>query len=310
MKLAVPDLISNSYFPAIAAVELGCFLRKGLDVTLELMVPIETAFAAMRQGSVHLVGASAHLMACGFPEWRGAKLLCALSQGMYWFLVMRADLGLQRGEIGKLGGLRIGGAAPVAMGLRRLLIDAGLDGDGISIAPIPGAHGAGSNFGVIAAQALADGRVDGFWANGMGAEIAVRQGVGTVVLDVRRSDGPPGCFGYTFAALAATTAFIEDHPHAAAGAVRAIGAAHAALRGDPALATRVGRKLFPATEAALIAELVQRDLPFYDTAITPSVIASMLRFSRSVGIVEGDLGAGDVVANLGAAGVAVTATDG
>jgi NitT/TauT family transport system substrate-binding protein len=25
MKLAVPDLISNSYFPAVAAVELGFF---------------------------------------------------------------------------------------------------------------------------------------------------------------------------------------------------------------------------------------------------------------------------------------------
>jgi hypothetical protein len=42
MKLAIPDLISNSYFPAIAAVELGCFAREGLDVELELMVAIET----------------------------------------------------------------------------------------------------------------------------------------------------------------------------------------------------------------------------------------------------------------------------
>jgi hypothetical protein len=29
MKLAVPDLISNSYFPAAAAVELGLFEREG-----------------------------------------------------------------------------------------------------------------------------------------------------------------------------------------------------------------------------------------------------------------------------------------
>ncbi len=28
MKLAVPDLISNSYFPAVAAVELGLFAGK------------------------------------------------------------------------------------------------------------------------------------------------------------------------------------------------------------------------------------------------------------------------------------------
>ena len=29
MKLAVPDLISNSYFPAVAAIELGFFEERG-----------------------------------------------------------------------------------------------------------------------------------------------------------------------------------------------------------------------------------------------------------------------------------------
>ena len=32
MKLAVPDLVSSSYFSAVAAVELGYFAREGLDV--------------------------------------------------------------------------------------------------------------------------------------------------------------------------------------------------------------------------------------------------------------------------------------
>ena len=62
--------------------------------------------------------------------------------------------------------------------------------DGVQIAPVPGAIGAGVNFGVTAAKALEDGKIDGFWANGMGAEVAVRRGIGTVVLDVRRGDGP------------------------------------------------------------------------------------------------------------------------
>ena len=43
---------------------------------------------------------------------------------------------------------------------------------------------------MTAAKALEDRKIDGFWANGMGAEVAVRRGVGTVVLDVRRGDGP------------------------------------------------------------------------------------------------------------------------
>jgi NitT/TauT family transport system substrate-binding protein len=43
MKLAVPDLISNSYFPAAAAVELGFFREEGLDVSLELVFPVDRA---------------------------------------------------------------------------------------------------------------------------------------------------------------------------------------------------------------------------------------------------------------------------
>jgi hypothetical protein len=32
MKLAIPDLVSNCYFPALAAGELGFFEREGLGV--------------------------------------------------------------------------------------------------------------------------------------------------------------------------------------------------------------------------------------------------------------------------------------
>jgi hypothetical protein len=35
MNLAAPDPISNSYFPAVAAVELGFFAPDGLDLLLE-----------------------------------------------------------------------------------------------------------------------------------------------------------------------------------------------------------------------------------------------------------------------------------
>jgi len=46
MKLAVPDVISNSYFPAVAAIELGFFLAEGLDVSLELIFPVDKAYVA------------------------------------------------------------------------------------------------------------------------------------------------------------------------------------------------------------------------------------------------------------------------
>jgi ABC-type nitrate/sulfonate/bicarbonate transport system substrate-binding protein len=298
MKLAVPDLISNSYFPAIAAVELGFFKNEGLDVTLELVVPVETALAGMRDGSVEFIGCSAHLLVAGFPEWHGVKLLCAQAQGMYWFLVMRSDLGGRRGDLEVVKGRRIGAAHWVAMGLRALLREAGIDveRDRVEIGPISGAHGAGINFGVTAAQALADGKVDGFWANGMGAELAVRRGVGTVVLDVRRGDGPKGCFGYTMATVAATDALIARAPQAAAAAVRAIVNTQDALRKDVGLAFEVGRRLFPPSEAELIVDLIKRDLPYYDASISPDFVGSMTAFSREAGILAGHPRYADVVA--------------
>src|SRR5499426_3443163 len=195
MKLAVPDMISNSYFPAIAAIELGLLEEEGLDVSLELIFPVDRAYEALRDGAVDFVGGSAHSALAAFPQWHGVKLLCAQAQGMYWFLVMHSDLGARRGELDVVKGLRIGAAPWVELGLRRLLIEAGIDParDHVRIAPVPGAHGAG----------------DSFWANGMGAEVAVRRGVGTVVLDVRRGDGPRGCFDYTLASIAATTTLVE-----------------------------------------------------------------------------------------------------
>jgi ABC-type nitrate/sulfonate/bicarbonate transport system substrate-binding protein len=298
VKLAIPDMISNSYFPAIAAIELGLFKREGLDVELELIYPVDKSYAALREGAVDFVGGSAHSALSAFPRWQGAKLLCAQGQGMYWFLVMHRDLGGKRGDVEVVKGRRIGAAPWVDFGLRRLLIEAGIDleRDNVTIAPVPGAQGAGINFGVTAARALEERKIDGFWANGMGTEVAVRRGAGTVVLDVRRGDGPKPCFNFTMASIATTDQLIKRSPDAAAAAVRAIVNTHAALKADPARATEVGRKLFPPSEAELIAELIRRDLPYYDASISPTFVAGMNQFSRDVGILSGDVTYEDIVA--------------
>lgn len=298
LKLAVPDLISNSYFPAAAAVELGFFRQEGLDVALELIFPVDKSYEAMRDGAVDFVGGSAHSALAAFPEWRGAKLLCAQGQGMYWFLVMAKRLAARRGALDVVKGHSIGAAPWVEMGLRRLLVEAGYDlaRDNITVAPVPGAMGAGINFGVTAAKALEDGKIDGFWANGMGTEVAVRRGVGTVVLDVRRGDGPKAAFNYTMASIATTDRLIERSPETAAAAVRAIVKTQAALRADPNRATEVGRKLFPAAEAELIAELIRRDLPYYDATISEPFVAGMNQFARDIGILKGQVPYDQVVA--------------
>src|SRR5665213_2342396 len=248
MKIAVPDMISNSYFPAEAAVELGFFREEGLDVTLEMIFPVDKAYMALRDGAVDFVGGSAHLALDAFPQWDGVKLICAQAQGMYWFLVMHKDFNAKRGDIGAVKGRSIGAAPWVEMGLRRLLTAAGIDlqRDGVKIAPVPGAVGAGVNFGLTAAKALEERRIDGFWANGMGAEVAVRRGVGTIVLDVRRGDGPKGCFDYTMASIATTDRLIEKLPEVVAAAVRGIVKTQNALKKDVARAGDVRPQAVPA----------------------------------------------------------------
>jgi NitT/TauT family transport system substrate-binding protein len=298
MKLAVPDLVSNSYFPAVAAVALKHFAAEGLEVELTTIFPVDAAYRALRDHSVHFVGASAHAALAAFPEWDGVRLLCAQGQGMYWFLVMHTDFGAIRGELDAVKGRRIGAAPWVDMGLRQMLAEAGIDAerDAVHIAPVPAGPGSGMNFGLNAARALEARTIDGFWANGMAAEIAVKRGIGTVVADVRRGDGPPGAFDFTFSALATTERLVRDSPDAAAAAVRAIAATHSALTKNPALAIDVGRGLCPDAEAALLADVVGRDLPFYDSSISRASVDALNRFARNVGILKSDVPFEHVVA--------------
>jgi NitT/TauT family transport system substrate-binding protein len=299
MKIALPDLISNSYFPAAAAVELGFFKAEGLDLDLELIFPVDKAYAALRDGAVDFVAGSAHSALAAFPAWKGVKLLCAQGQGMYWFLVMHKRFSAKRGDLSVVKGRSIGAAPWVDMGLKRLLIAGGidLDRDKVTIAPVPGTQGAGVNFGVTAAKALEEGKIDGFWANGMGTEVATERGAGDVVIDVRRGDGPKACFNYTMASIATTDALIARAPEQAAAAIQAIMKTQMALKQNVSRATDVGRKLFPPAEAELIAELIRRDLPYYSPVISEEFVAGMNGFARDLGILKGAARYSDVVAS-------------
>jgi len=299
-RIAVPDLISNSYFPAIAATELGKFRDQGLDADVQLIFPVSKAYEALSAGEVDCVAGSAHSALAAFPEWRGVKLLCAQGQGMYWFLVMRSDINPARGDVSVVRGRKIGAAPWVDLGLKQLLVAAGLDEarDDITIAPVPNTGSPSVNFGLTAAKALEERLIDGFWANGMGTEVAVRSGAGTVVLDIRRGDGPKECFNYTMASLAVTDEFLQKRPDDARRAVTAMKETHAALKKDVSLAAQVGRKVFPEREAALIAGLIERDLPFYTTDITPDFVAAMNEFARRRGILKGDPDYSQVVASV------------
>src|SRR5262245_47577119 len=297
MRIATPDLVTNSYFPALAAEELGLYRAEGVDAHVELLPSLD-AVNALRDGSVDFVAGGAHTTLLAFPGWKGAKLVVTLSQGRPWLLVLRADLPGRRGDVSAVRGLRIGAAPGPDRAFLRLLHESGVDPvrDGVKIAPVPGGTDPGASFGVTAAEALERGLVDGFWANALGSETAVRRGVGKIVVDVRRGDGPPEAGQYTFAALSTTEALIAREPERVAAAVRAIVAAQTVLRRDPARATEVGKRRFPPAAAEIIAAVVERDLPFYDPAISEQSVSIMNGFAQALGMLKGPIAYKDVVA--------------
>jgi NitT/TauT family transport system substrate-binding protein len=287
LRIAVPDLISNSYFPAVAAVELGLFEAEGYEAELELLFPVPKTMEALREGRLDFVAGAAHATLSAFPDWQGAKLLAALAQHMYWFLILRADLGVERGNLAGVKGLRIGAAPGPDAGLIRMLREAGIDPEhDVQVGPVPATGEPSVSFGITAAKALEDGTIDGFWANGMGAEVAVRRGVGTMVLDVRRGDGPPPARHYTFPAWVTTDRMIADHPDTVAAAVRALRAAQRTLQADPARAKEAAQRRFPPTETELITELIVRDLPYYDPTISELTVEQLNAFAKEVGLLS------------------------
>ena len=242
----MPDLVSNSYFPAIAAIALDFFAKEGLDAQHRLIFPNYKAYEALRDGEVEFVAGPAHVVLLAFPEWQGAKLLAALSQGMYWLLVMRADLDVKLGDVEAVKGRTIGAAPLVELTFKHLLAESGIDlvRDQVKIVDVKRAHERGVSFGVAAAKALEDGQIDGFWANAMGAQNAIRSGVGKVVLDVRRGVGPKAAFHYTFPALVTSDKTIARDPDmVAAGCAQSL-ARSAHWPRMAALLQRSGRNCF------------------------------------------------------------------
>ena len=297
MRIAAVDLVSNTCFPALAASELGAFKREGLDVEIELL-PALAGTRALRDGAVDAVAAgSVFDLLRVFPDWSGAKLVVALSQGTPWLLVVRADLAATRGDLTALKGLRLTAAEGPDLALRQMLIVAEIDPDhDLDIVELPGARARDVSFGVFAAGALEKGLIDGFWANAMGAELAMSRGVGKILVDVRRGDDPAGVRHFTFAGLGTTDAFIAREPGAVEAAVRAIVKIQKALRADPSLAREVGLRKFPPDAADLIARIVERDTVFYDPAISAEAVDGLNAFAQSVDHLSGPVSYEQVVA--------------
>jgi NitT/TauT family transport system substrate-binding protein len=285
-RLVVADLDSPSYFVATAAVELGFFREEGIDAKVERAYGALNGPERLRNGEVHFLGGPAYMATRAFPGWKGAKLLCALAQYSYWFLAARADLGIRRGDLNALKGLRISASTAFPeVGLRHLLKEAGLDleRDRISIVPMPKTEDEHLKYRV-GVDALAQNIADAYWGNGMRLAIGEKLGVAKVHIDLRRGDGPPGARFYNFAALTTTERLIEEQPEIAAGAVRAIVKAQKALTADPSRATAIGERLFAPEAASLIAGLIARDAPFYDATISAEAVDGINTFAVAKGL--------------------------
>jgi NitT/TauT family transport system substrate-binding protein len=283
-RIAAVDLVSNTCFPALAAGELGFFKAEGLDARIELIAMLG-ATKALRDGTADaMMAGSVHDVLTEFPDWRGAKIVVALSQGTPWLLVVRADLKAERGDLHALKGLRITAAQGPDLALKQMLLGAGIDPTrDLEIVELPGAKSRDVSFGVFAARALQAGQIDGFWANAMGGETAVDSGAGKILIDVRRGDDPDEVRFFTFAGMATTDVFIAREPDAVGAAVRAIVKAQKALRADPSLAREVGQRKFPPDAIRLIANVVARDAAFYNPVISEEMIVKMNRFARTIG---------------------------
>jgi len=286
-QLAVGDLDSPSYFVATAAVELGFFKQEGINIELERAYAGHNGAQRLRDGTLDFYGVAAYDAARIFPDWKGAKLLCALSQYSYWFLAVRADLDVKRGHLSALKGLRISTSmvGPV-LGLKHLLAESGIDIQRDNVRLVPASPpNEGRWRGRAGIEAIEQGMADAYWGNGMRLAIGEKLGVAKLHLDLRRGDGPPGARWYNFAALITTERLVEEQPEIAAGAVRAIVKTQKALKADPSLATAVGERLFPPDEATLIAGLIERDAPFYNANISSEAIDGLNKFAKASGLI-------------------------
>jgi len=296
-RIWVPDLDSPSYFVAIAAVELGYFKEQGIDI--EFVYNTLDGPELMRDGKLDFIGGPAYAGTRTYPGWKGLKLLCALSQYSYWFMAVLANLDIKRGDIQALKGLRISAAtAWPGMALRHMLAESGIDleRDNVQIVPPPPPYGDKGFMARNGVDAILQNIADAYWGNGMRVALGESLGVAKLHLDLRRGDGPAGARYYNFAALTTHQRLVDEHPEVAAGAIRAITKAQKALKADPSISTPIGKKLFPADEAALIAGLIERDTPFYDAAIPRAAVDGLMKFAKGFGLIKDAVPYEDVVA--------------
>jgi ABC-type nitrate/sulfonate/bicarbonate transport system substrate-binding protein len=212
-----------------------------------------------------------------------------LSQYTYWFLALRSNIPCERGDVSAVKGLRLSASVLPGLTMKRVLEEAGIDLQRDNVRIVPSPRRTSQNWAWDGVDAIEQGVSDGYWGNGLRADLGVKRGIAKILLDVRRGDGPPAARHFTFPALITTERLVKDQPKVAAAAVRAIVKTQKALKANPQLAAKAAQRLFPAEELSLIAYEIARDAPFYDPTITAEMVEHISKFAREVGTLEGEI---------------------
>jgi len=297
MRLTVADAISPSYFVAIAAIQLGFFRQEGIDMEFVFAPRAPSVRSgALKDGAIDFFVGSPYTVLRAFPGWRGGAILCALSHYTYWFLAIRSDIKGEQGDVTAVKGLRLSASPEPALAMKRFLEEAGIDLQRDNVKIVDGPAHMCPNYAWDGVDAIEQGLAEGYWGNGLRADLGVKRGIAKILLDVRRGDGPPAARNWTFPALITTERLVREYPDIAAGAVRAIVKTQRALRAEPQLAVKAAERLFPAEEASLIAFEVARDAPFYNPSISEEMVGHISRFAREIGALKGEVRYDEVVA--------------
>jgi hypothetical protein len=75
LRRAVLDMVSNTFFSIVVAVNVTLFHDEGVDASVELIAPPSKSFAALRFGEVDFVAGPAHAAVSAFPP--GGERICS-----------------------------------------------------------------------------------------------------------------------------------------------------------------------------------------------------------------------------------------
>src|SRR5207245_6735300 len=136
----------------------------------------------------------------------------------------------ERGYVIAVKVLRLRASVLPGLTMKRLLEEAGIDLQRDNVRIVASPRRTSQNWAWDGVDALEQGVADGYWGNGLRADLGVKRGIAKILLDVRRGDGPPAARHWALPAPTTTERLVKEHPDIAAGAVRAIVKTQRALR--------------------------------------------------------------------------------